>query len=136
MKRFIQSLLCAGLAIIIFNVIYFIGRALMYLFDKIRGLDGDLIQGIGMEIIIPYIGGYLAASTSRQRFENSIPKVNMIIYSIMFLFVFFLVYVNLTPFYFKNSDGIRQFLLWVLPFAGIIGGLLGFLKNKITFGQT
>ncbi|HEX8334816.1 MAG TPA: hypothetical protein VF622_19485 [Segetibacter sp.] len=135
MKRYIQSLLCAGLAIIIFNVIYFIGRGLMYLLDKIRGLDGDLIQGIGMEIIIPHIGGYLAASTSRQRFDNSIPKANMIFYSIMFLFVFFLVYVNLTPFYFKNSDGIRQFLLWVLPFAGIIGGLLGFLKNKITFGQ-
>lgn len=128
-KRISQSFLCACFAIFLFNIFYFLGRGAIYLLDEFRGLDSDLIQGIGMEIIIPYIGGFVAASLSKKKFENSISIANKVIYSILFLVIFFLVYINLDTVYFKNSDSIRIFLLCVLPFAGTVGAIFGFMKK-------
>ena len=76
-------------SIILWIVIYYIGRGAIYLLDVFRGLDSDLIQGVGIELIVPGVAMYFSLNICKSIFSNSWLKIGLVLSLLLFFILYF-----------------------------------------------
>jgi hypothetical protein len=64
------SLFGIGLALFVWFVFAVVGHALLYLFDLLRGLAGDVLQSIFRELFMPGLGGYFGIAVVHDRMSK------------------------------------------------------------------
>lgn len=82
MKIPIEILLSLVKSIIIFFLIVYVGRGIVYVLDIVRELDKDYIQTLFRDILIP---GFIAPFWSVLVFENSKNKIVIFIKILLFV---------------------------------------------------
>lgn len=130
-----RSLLNGIYAFIFFNILYFVGRGLIYLLDVIRGLNEDLIQGIGIECIAAYLLSYITlqnfatdstdnfiavGETTKQPIAAYISFMALIILTRFFVF-------EENNFFFYLKDSLTMNIISVVLIG--IGGFIGVMKE-------
>lgn len=74
---------------ILWLVVYYIARGAIYLLDLLRGLDSDLIQGLGIELLAPGVAMYISLKVSKSIFTNSWAKVGLVFAILLFFGLYF-----------------------------------------------
>ena len=110
---------------ILWLVIYYLARGAIYLLDLLRGLDNDLIQGLGIELLAPGVALYLSLKICKSIFTNSRLKVGLVL-SILF---FFVLYFSFGSFIKPTYDSVKTFdTFFKIGFviSIILGGIVSF----------
>jgi hypothetical protein len=102
-------------SIVIFLLIVYIGRGIIYLLDMLRGLDNDFIQTLFRDILIP---GLLAPFVGVLLVQNSEIKIVIILKIILFFgVVFSLIYFDIIKFESVVFSNPKKYVLIELPFS-------------------
>lgn len=131
-----KSLLNGFYSFIMFNIIYFLGRGLIYLLDILRGLDEDLIQGIGIEFIVAYIAGFYSVQTFSYGIKEGMfsfgsiakfPKIVCITFITLIVYSRFFIFNDSNFFFYFKANKTLNIISVILV---IIGAIIGSLKNE------
>lgn len=86
MKIPFEILLSLVKSVIVFFLIVYVGRGIIYVLDILRGLDKDYIQTLFRDVLIP---GFFAPCCSVLFYENSKNKIVIFIKILLFVGVIF-----------------------------------------------
>jgi hypothetical protein len=76
-------------ASVLWLVVYYIARGAIYLLDLLRGLDSDLLQGLGIELLTPGVAMYISLKICKSLYTNSWAKVGLVFSILLFFWLYF-----------------------------------------------
>lgn len=123
-----QTILSVPLTMVIWTVIYLLGRGAMFLLDKFRGLDNDILQGVFIELLVPGICSYYAIYLCNKLLAINNIRICIVLYLSASLAVFYIYPMIFQPLYFDDMSGLSDFLKVCLPISVFIGSSIAYYR--------
>lgn len=113
-------------SVILWLCIYYLARGAVYLLDLLRGLDNDLIQGLGIELVAPGFAMYLSLYICKSIFVKSWLKFSVVM-SILLFFVLYYFFGNFIKPTYESIKTFDTFFKISFIISIILGGVISYL---------